>query len=189
MIAFFNSLVLALAAGGSRWEAFKHFYNDWFNIPGFELWKFINLFVFVYILVRILKKPLSEAFKAKREQIRAELIKAEQERKAAMERLTAVEARLAQLENEKEQILARAREEAEEAKRRMAEQTAADIERLKRQAESELERLAAQLRAGLRRFSAEESIRRATEKLRGRIDDSVDARLVKASISEIGGLN
>jgi len=41
----------------------------------------------------------------------------------------------------------------------------------------------------LRRFSAEEIIRLAEEKLRAQIDGDKDARLVKASISEIGGLN
>ena len=194
MMAFLYSLAFLFAEtgashGGGWWADFKHFYNEWFNIPGFELWKFLNLFLFIFIIVKIAGKPLSEAFKAKREQIRAELIKAEQEKKAAMERLTAAEAKLAQLETEKEAILARAKAEAEAEKERLAGQTQAEIERMKLQAESELARLANQSRSSLRRFSAEESIRLATEKLRGQIDEASDARLVKAGIAEIGGLN
>ncbi len=188
MFATLTSTLLLLA-GSSGGGGFTEFYNTWFNIPGFELWKFINLAIFVALLVYVLKKPLSEAFKAKREQIRSELIKAEEEKKAALARLTTVEAKLAQLETEKETILKNAKDEAAAEKKRLAEQTKADIERLRLQMEAEIARLANQSRAELRRFSAEESIRLAEEKLRSQIDDGTDSRLVKASISEIGGLN
>jgi F-type H+-transporting ATPase subunit b len=181
--------ILLFAAGTAGKGGFTEFYNTWFNIPGFELWKFINLAIFVALFVHFVKKPLSAAFKAKREQIRAELIKAEQEKQAALARLTAAEARLAQLETEKETILKNAKEEAAAEKKRLAEQTKADIERMRKQMESEVARLAGQTRSALRRFSAEESVRLAEEKLRSQIDGSTDSRLVKASISEIGGLN
>lgn len=177
------------AGAGGAWESFKHFYNDWFNIPGFELWKFVNLAIFIALMVYVAKKPLSEAFKAKREQIRAELIKAEAEKKDALAKLTTAEAKLAQLETEKEEVLAKAKEEAAVEKKRLADQTKADIDRLAKQSESELSRLSKQTYAQLRRFSAQESIRLAEEKLRAQIDGTADARLVKASISEIGGLN
>ena len=79
--------------------------------------------------------------------------------------------------------------EATFEKKRLAEQTKADIERMGQQHDSELSRLSKQSYAELRRFSAQESIRLAEEKLRAQIDGTADARLVKASISEIGGLN
>lgn len=189
MFATLTSTLLLLA-GSSGGGGFTEFYNTWFNIPGFELWKFINLAIFVALAYWALKKKkLPEWFKAKREEIRAELIKAEEEKKAALARLTTVEAKLAQLETEKETILKNAKDEAAAEKKRLAEQTKADIERLRLQMEAEIARLANQSRAELRRFSAEESIRLAEEKLRSQIDDRTDSRLVKASISEIGGLN
>ena len=188
MFAFFTSIFL-LAAGGGGESGFTRFYNEWFNIPGFELWKFINLAIFVAVLFYLLKKPLGAAFRAKRDEIRAELIKAEQEKQAAMARLTVAEGRVAQLETERENIIARARAEAEDEKRRISEQTTVDVERLNQQIESDLSRLANQTRAELRRLAAEESVRRAETKLRSTIDDVSNARLVKASIREIGGLN
>ena len=100
-----------------------------------------------------------------------------------------VEAKLAELEAEKQEILKNAKAEADFEKKRLAEQTAIEIERLRQQSEAELARLTAQTRAGLRRFSAEESIRLAEERLRAQIDTATDTRLVKASIQEIGGLN
>jgi len=168
---------------------FTQTYNRYFNIPGFELWKFLNLAIFIAIMVYLLRKPLGSAFKAKREAIRAELIRAEQEKQAALAKLTSAEAKLAQLETEKQNILANAGKEAELEKQRLAEQTATDVQRLRAQAEADLSRLAGQQRLSLRRLSAEETVRRAEEKLRGAIDGTTDARLVHASIAEIGGLN
>lgn len=190
MFGFIANLLLFFADASHAGEsAFMKFYNDYLNIMGFEAWKFINLAIFIAGLVYVLKKPVGDAFKAKREEIRAELIRAEEEKQAALAKLTSAEAKLAQLETEKEIVLAKAKAEADAEKKRLAEQTRADAERLKLQAEAELTRLANQTRSELRRFSAEESIRLAEEKLRNQIDDAKDVKLVKASIAEIGGLN
>jgi F-type H+-transporting ATPase subunit b len=191
MFAFINTFLLLTAetAHAGSQGGFTHFYHEYFNIPGFELWKFINLAIFIGLMVYLTRKPLSQAFAAKREQIRAELIKAEEERRSAINRLTAAEAKLAQLETEKQSILAKARQEAEFEKNRLAEHTRLEAERLRQQAEAELARVQNQSRVELRRYSAEESIRLAEQKLRAQIDGTADARLVRASIQEIGGLN
>ena len=185
---FFLSTVFVLSAAGSS-GGITEFYDKYLNYPGFELWKFINLGIFVAILVYLVKKPLSEKFKAQRETIRAELIKAEQERQAALAELTATEAKLAGLSNEKAAILARAKEEADAEKKIITRQTKAEIAKLQQQAESELIRLSQLSKIELRRFSAEESVRLAEEKLRGKINADRDAALVKSSIASIGGLS
>ena len=187
MFAFVTTSILFFAGGGEG--GFTRFFNEWFNIPGFEAWKFVNLAIFIALMIYVAKKPLSAAFKGKREQIRAELIKAEAEKQAALAKLTTAEGKLAQLETEKEEILKNAKDEAAFEKKRLADQTKADIARLSAQSDSELSRLSKQSHAALKRFSAQESVRLAEEKLRAQIDGTVDARLVKASISEIGGLN
>lgn len=183
MFAFLINSFL-FAEGG-----FMRFYDQYLNIPGFEAWKFLNLAVFLAIIIYALKKPLSAAFKERRDEIRSDLIKAEEERQAALAQLHAAEAKLALLGTECEQILKEAKEEAAVEQRRLIDQTKADIERMKQQMQSELSRLTLQSRAQLRRFSAQESVRLAEEKLRSQIGKTEDSRLVKASISEIGGLN
>lgn len=188
MLGFIYNLVLIFAGGGSS-GGFAEFYNKWFNYPGFELWKFINLAIFVALMIYVLKKPLSEAFKAKRDAIRAELIKAEEEKKSALAQLTSAEAKLAALETEKASVLKKANEEAEAEKRRLAEQTQVEITKLREQTSGEISRLSKQTKVQLRKFSAEESIRLAEEKLRAQIDASKDAQLIKAGITSIGGLN
>lgn len=191
MFVFFYSVFLLAATGDHAADAggFTQFYNDYLNIPGFEAWKFVNLAIFVAVLVYLVRKPMSEAFTAKREAIRAELIKAEEERQAALAQLTSAEAKLASLPVEKAAVLERAKEEAKAEKANITEQTESDIEKMRQQAESEINRLSQQVRAELRRYSAEESVRLAEEKLRRQINAENDAKLVKASLQEIGGLN
>jgi len=190
MFAFFNAFILLFAeTSHGATGGFMRFYEDYLNIPGFEVWKFLNLAIFIAVMVYFLKAPLSEAFKARRELIRAELIKAEEEKQAAMAKLTAAEAKLAQLEAEKANVIQKAKDEAAAEKKRLAELTNLEAGRLRQQTEGDLERLSKQTRAELRRFSAEESIRLAEERLRSQIDGEKDVRLVRASIQEIGGLN
>ncbi|MEP6945806.1 MAG: hypothetical protein ABJA02_07810 [Acidobacteriota bacterium] len=190
MWAFVSTLLILFEGSTHGAESgFRGFYNEYFNISGFELWKFLNLGIFVAIMFYLLRKPLGEAFKAKRELIRAELIKAEEEKKAALAKLAIVEGKLAQLETEKQNILVRAKAEGEASVKRMADASEQEAARLRKQAESDLARIEAQKSVELRRFSAEESIRIAEEKLRARIDVVIDSRLINANIQEIGGLN
>jgi len=190
MLVFINSFVLLLAeTAGNEKTGFAAFYDNYLNIPGFEAWKFINLAVFVLIMVYLLRKPLSDAFKAKREAIRADLIRAEEEKQAALAQLTSAEAKLVVLEQEKAAILQRARDEVAAEKQRIIAEAEAEAQKMRQQSESEIARLAQQARIDLRRLSAEESIRLAEEKLRSRVNAQSDGRLVKASIDAIGGLN
>ena len=165
------------------------FWNAYLNYPGFEAWKFINLAIFVGILVYLLKKPLSQTFKAKREVIRAELIKAEEERRIAAQKLAETEAKLANLNSDVSSIREKAAQEAAFEKSRIDEQTKSDIVKIQKQAESEITRHAQQSKTELRRFSAEESIRLAEEMIKSKIDANADARIVKTNIQSIGGLN
>ena len=189
MLAFINNFILFFAAESSGGGAAMDFYNTYLNYPGFEAWKFLNLAIFVGILAFLLKKPLSNAFKAKREAIRAELIRAEEEKQAALAQLTATEAKLAALESETESIREHAAREAQIEKERIARQAADEAERLRQQTAAELARLNHLTRLELRRFSAEESIRLAEAKIKNSINTEKDARLVKANIQSIGGLN
>jgi F0F1-type ATP synthase membrane subunit b/b' len=188
MSAFILNLLFLLAGGGSS-DGWWGKVEPYVNYPGFEAWKFLNLGIFIAILVYLLKKPLSAAFKAKREAIRAELIKAEEEKQAALVKLTAIEAKLARLEAEKQEIIEKAKEEARQEKNRITKETQAEAKRLQAQVAGEIDRKTQQIKAQLRRFSAEESIRLAEEKLKARINAEKDAELVKAAVKAIGGLN
>jgi F-type H+-transporting ATPase subunit b len=187
-VYLFSFIFLAAETAHAGESGFVHFWNTYLNYPGFELWRFFNLAVFIAVMVYLLKKPLSQAFKAKRETIRAELIKAEQEKQAALAQLTATEAKVSRLDADASEVLERARREAEAEKMRIAREAEEETNKLRQQAESEIERKGQQVKMQLRRFSAEESIRLAEEKIRREMNAEKDARLVKQSIQSIGGL-
>ena len=189
MFAFVYSFILLASRGGSGEGGYMEFYSKYLNYPGFEAWKFLNLAIFVAFIVYVAKKPLSEAFKAKRDAIRAELIRAEEEKKAALARFTTAEAKLASLDNERQLILNKAKAEADAEAGRIAEVADSEVGKLKDQTSGEITRLTQLAKLDLKRFSAEESVRLAEEKLRSKIDSNADANLVKSGIQAIGGLN
>lgn len=188
MFALINFLLFFAAeaghssSGGIDW-------NSILNYPGFEAWKFVNLAIFLGVLIYLLRKPLSGAFKAKREVIRQELIKAQQERDAALAKLSEVEARFANLETESANIREQSRREAEAEANRIAAQTEADIVKMRDNARREIEAASAQAKRELKRFSADESVRLAEEILRQNVKGKDAARLVSASINGLGANN
>lgn len=195
MLAFFNNLIfLILAAGPSKADdgvlgKISQVWDQYLNYPGFEIWKFVNLFLFVFIFIYLVKKPLSEKFKARREEIRAELIKAEEAKKAALAKLTEIEAKLAGVDGEKAAILREAKEEIETEKERLVAQAETEAKKLRDQAAGEIVRIGQVARLQLRRFAVEESIRRAEEKLRAQVTPETDSRLIHAGVQAIGGIN
>ena len=190
MLAFFFDAFMLFAAGGGSGEGgFSHFWNTYLNYPGFEIWKFVNLAIFVSVIIYLVKKPLSTAFKARREEIRAELIRAEEERQAALARLTEAEAKLAGITTEVEKLKREAHEEAEAEKARLAREAELEADKIARQAEGEANRIAAVTKLELRRYAVAESLRLAEEKLRNQVTPETDTRLVKSGIQAIGGLN
>ncbi|MCS6874726.1 MAG: ATP synthase F0 subunit B [Pyrinomonadaceae bacterium] len=159
------------------------------NYPGFELWRFFNLTIFLILVIYFLRKPLSESFKAKREQIRLELIAAREEKQKAEAHLAEVKKRLSNLEEEKQKILEEAKKEAEAEKQRIIEAANLEIEKIREQAENEIERLIKQTRQELKKISAEETIRLAKELVKQKLTPELHTKLIKNNIDSIGGLN
>ena len=191
MLVFIYSFLFLLSEATKSTGAessFSYIWRNYFNYPGFEAWKFINLAIFVGLVVYLLKKPLSETFRAKREEIRSELIQAEAEKQAALAKLTETEAKLARLDHEVATVKTRAEQEATAEKTRITEQTESEIGKLREQATNEIERTGKQARITLRKFSAEESIRLAEAMIKEKINAESDGKIVKTNIESIGGL-
>lgn len=176
-------LMLSAEAGSSFWSR-ALYYLDY---PGFEAWKFFNLFLFVGLLVFALKKfNLSEAFRARGESIKAELEKARLERDAALAKLKEVEERLAGLNQQVVTINERAKAEAAEERKRIAQSTREEVSKLSAQAQREIENAAKAAKTDLRRFAAEQSVRMAGELIKREIRPEDDARLMAENIQEMG---
>ena len=166
------------------------FFEDpkWWDYPGFELWKFVNLAIFVTVLVIALRKffGVPEMFRNRKESIRAELEKARTERDAALAKLKEIEERLASLDSQVAAIKERSMTEAREERERIARSTQDEIAKLTAQAQREIENAGVVAKTDLRRFTAEQSVRLAEEMIRRDIRPDDDARLFKRGIDEMG---
>lgn len=179
MLSSFATLILLSSEGGTAW----------WDYPGFELWKFVNLFVFVGILLYILtrKVKIGEAFKSRRENIKLELQRAQQERDAALAKLKEVEERLARLDSEVATIQQQSQREAAAERERIAKSTEVELAKLGEQAKREIESAGKAARHGLRVYAAEASVRMAEGIIRREMRPEDDVRLISRNVDELGG--
>lgn len=149
--------------------------------------KVLNLLLFVAIAVYFLRRPLKEKLQERREGIRRDLMRAQEERNAALQKLAEVEARLSTLNAEVESVREQARREAEEERARIERQAEEDARKLREQARREIESAGKAARAELREYAAEQSVRLAEEMIRREMRPEDDERLVSGYVEELGG--
>lgn len=148
-MAAFVLLAATFALGAAMaWAAEEHG-PDWKRVEIPRIVNFVVIFVLLYLVMR---KPVSRYFLRRREQIAEELREAQAARDAAEQKLREYERRIANLEQEKQQI----EREAEEERRRMQEGMGRDVEaavaRIEQQAR---ESIAQERRKALRDLRAE----------------------------------
>jgi F-type H+-transporting ATPase subunit b len=171
-------LLFALLAGDS----------PWYDYPGWEVWKFFNLLLFIGALIFLLRRPIGASMVARRDAIRQELMRAQEERRAALAKLEEVEARLARLDAEVETVRAQAKREAEAERESITRSTADETRRLREQAQREIESAGKAARQDLRRYAAEQSVRLAEDLIRRDIRAEDDTRLMSDYIGDLGGI-
>lgn len=156
---------------------------DWLTVA-----KLVNLAIFIGVIIYFLRRPVSESLRVRRENIRRDLMRAQEERDAALAKLREVDARLSNLDAEVEAIRAQARKEAAEERQRIERSTEEDVRRLSEQAQREIESAAKVARQDLRRYVAEQSVRLAEEMIRAQMRPEDDARLVREYVDDLGGV-
>jgi F-type H+-transporting ATPase subunit b len=174
--------MLALANIILFWEETR-----WWDYPGFELWKFINLAIFVIALYLILRRWMTAAFADRRDTIRRDLERAKRERDQALAKLKELEERLSRLDSEVAAIGEQSKREAAEERERIAKNTETEVAKLSEQAQREIESAGKAAKHGLRRFAAEKSVALAEEMIKRDLRPDDDARLITRNINELGG--
>src|ERR1051325_1195536 len=111
--------------------------NGWANYPGLEIWKFLNLAIFLAAGIYILRRPISAALASRRDAIRQELVTAQTEREQALARVAEAEDLLSRVDEHASAIHKQAQNEAKTEKERLAAATASEIEKLKQQRSEE----------------------------------------------------
>src|SRR4051812_27444251 len=130
----------------------------WYDYPGVELWKFVNLAIFATGIYYLISKKALPALEERRQGIRRELMRAREERDAAQKKLTDVEARLARLDSEVEKLRENARKDSQNEIERIRKSTEEDAAKMREQARREVEAAGKTALLELRRFAAERSI-------------------------------
>jgi F-type H+-transporting ATPase subunit b len=146
-----------------------------------------NLLLFIGLLYYFLRRPLGDAFRGSQEGIRRDLLKAEEERNAAVAKLEEVEGRLKNLDSEVAAIRAQAQKEAAEERERIERATEEEIRKIREQARREIESASKAARAELRAYTAEQSVKLAEEMIRRDIRPEDDAHLVDEYVEQLGG--
>jgi F-type H+-transporting ATPase subunit b len=163
--------------------------SSWLNYPGLELWKFVNLFLFIVCALYLhhrFGRPIREALRSRGEGIKRELLRAQEERDQALAKLAEVESRFANLDAEVARVKEKALAEAAAERERIAAVTEQEIAKTREQAKREIESAGKAARHELRRFAAEESVRLAEGLLEREIRAEDDMRLTSLSVEELG---
>lgn len=150
--------------------------------------RLFNLLLFVSLMIYILRRPLGESLRLRRENIRQELMRAQEERRAALTKLEEVNARLERLDAEVEAIHAQALSEAAAERERIERSTEEEARKQREQAQREIENAAKVARAELRAYVAEQSVRLAEEIIRRDLRPEDDTRLMREYVEDLGGV-
>ena len=158
---------------------------EWFNYPGLEIWKFLNLAIFIVAALYVLRKPISAALATRRESIRQELVAAQTEREQALARVAEAEDLLSRVDEHVAAIRKQAQQEAKSEKERLAAAAVSEIQKLKQQAQREMESADKLARKELRQFLAQRSVELARESVRGQMRPEDDTLLIKENIGDL----
>jgi F0F1-type ATP synthase membrane subunit b/b' len=169
---------MLLLASGGEWM-------EWFNYPGLELWKFLNLAIFLAAAIYILRKKINEALLARRDAIQQELLAAQAEREAALARVAEADDLLSRVDEHVGAIHKQAAQEAEAERKRLAQATTNEKDKLKQQALREIESANKLARKELRKFLAKRSVELARASVEKQIRPEDDTLLIKESIGDL----
>ena len=160
-------------------------WQDWFNYPGLEVWKFLNLAIFTAFAIYILRRPISAALANRREAIKQELVQAQEQKARAVAKLGEADSLLSRLDADVRAVHEQSQREAESERQRVDAATAREIEKLKQQAQREIETANKVARKQLRQFFATRSVAVARETVRGSMRPEDDRQLIEESIGEL----
>ena len=158
---------------------------EWFNYPGLELWKFLNLAIFTTAAIFVLRKKINEALLARRDAIKQELVAAQQERERALALVAEADNRLSLLHEDVRTVNKQADEEARSERERLAAATAREMEKMKEQSQREIETAGKLARKELRQFLAQRSIELARESVRNQMRPEDDTALIRENIGDL----
>jgi F0F1-type ATP synthase membrane subunit b/b' len=161
------------------------FLPEWVNYPGLELWRFVNLAIFVGLGIYFLRSKISQAMLARGEAIRQEFLAARKERELALAKRDEAESLLTGVDADVQAVHEQAKAEAKAERERQTAATDREIEKLRLQGQREMETAAKLARKQLRQHFAKRSIEFARESIQHQIRPEDDTALIKENIGDL----
>ena len=152
-----------------------------------NIWKVLNLLVFVIILVYILRSKvrIGQVFNNRAASIVKELEQAKRDKQESQQRLAELEARLGRLDQEVADIRAEAERESAREAERIRQTAAADAEKIKQTTQREIEGAMKAAKGELRAFVADQSVALAETMIRREIRADDNTRMVSKFIDDL----
>lgn len=164
----------AFAAEGSHHYAWDNF-----------ILRTINIILFLIVVWFLFAKRIKGMFKGRTEAIASEISSLESQKKEAQNRLADVERRIANLDQEKEEILRLYREQGESLKTEIISQAEKTAEMIKEQARNAIENEMSQAIQNLRNKVADEIITTAEDVLLNKLTPAEQEKLIDESLSRV----
>jgi len=150
-----------------------------------ELWKWANFVVLAGALGYMVAKNAGPFFSTRSQQIRKDMVEAQEARQGAEARAADVDRRLASLENEIAALRADSQREAQAERDRLAKQTAGELAKIQAHAEQEIATAGKAARMDLKRYSAELAIQLAEQRIRARMNPETQEALVRGFVRDL----
>lgn len=164
--------------------------GDWLNYPGFEAWRFVNLFLFVggaLYLHRRFGKPITQSLRTRAATIKVELEEAKRRKDLAAAELKEVELRWEQVDVQVAKIRTEAEAEGAAERERILNSTELEKTRIRSQGEREIANIIKSAQVEVRRFTVTKGVEQAESLIRQELDASRDSRLIGISADQFGG--
>ncbi len=180
-VALLGAILASLPALGAEEAASA---EKFLGIP-VDLWKTVNLLLFLGLLVYFLGKPFNTYFRKRREDLDRQLDKAKTDREQALSLAAEMRARLSRLESEIAAIRLRGAEEGEAEKAAQLAAAEKDAETILKNATEEIDRRLASAKQELARTASDLASARAKEILSRSITDEDRRRLLEEGVGKI----
>lgn len=149
------------------------------------IFKLANMVVFIGVLVYFLKGPVTAAFRARHESVRAAAEEAKARRQKSDDLAADIQTRLGQIEQEVGAIVERARQEGERQRIELVAAAEAESRKILLAAKNEVENRLKAARTELTQYAGELAADRAEQILRTSITEADQKKLFRESLSQI----
>ena len=149
------------------------------------IWHCLNFSILVFILVKFLRKPITEALKGRTESIRAAFEELEAKRAGAERKYAEYEGKLSTMDEQAKRILKSFTEQGESEKEKIIAQAHEAAERIKAQAEFYVQQELAKAKTELQTEVADMAVKMAEDLIRKNLNEQDHHRLISEYLERV----